>query len=109
MKIIVGIIAFISLYILWEVLKAVIVVIIKTALHLPTESKIEKENEDMDKDTIYANAPNKIKCKCLHCNQVVMIPKQYLNLTYRGPQTSKCPNCDWKMRKVKIIQEKGLG
>ena len=37
-----------------------------------------------------------------------MIPKQYLDLSYRGPQTSKCPNCDWKMRKVKIIQEWGL-
>ena len=56
----------------------------------------------------YKNAPDKIKCKCIECEKVVMIPKQYLDLSYRGPQTSKCPNCDWKMRKVKIIQEWGL-
>ena len=69
-----------------------------------TPSKPKKSKEE-----IHENAPNKIKCKCLECNQVVMIPKQYLNdLTYRGPQTSKCPNCDWKMRKVRIIQEWGL-
>lgn len=49
-------------------------------------------------------APNKIKCKCLEHDKVVMILNQYLDLSYRGPQISICPNCDWKMRKVKIIQ-----
>ena len=72
----------------------------------PSSTSKEK---DVEKDRIHRNAPNKIKCKCLECNQVVMVPKQYLNdLTYYGPQTAKCPNCDWKLRKVKIIQTWGL-
>ena len=62
-----------------------------------------------DKDAIRSQAPDKIKCRCMECGQVVMIPKQYLgDLSYYGPQTAKCPNCDWKMRKVKIIQTWGL-
>ena len=72
----------------------------------PSSTSKEKEEE---KDRIHRNAPNKIKCKCLECNQVVMVPRQYLrDLTYYGPQTAKCPNCDWKLRKVKIIQTWGL-
>ena len=60
-------------------------------------------------DEIYEQAPLEIKCKCMECNSIIYVPKQYLNdLTYRGPQTGKCPICDWKFRKVKIIQEWGL-
>ena len=47
----------------------------------------------------------KIKCMCLECKKVVYIPEEYLDTKHRGPQTSKCPNCGYKMRKVKIIQE----
>ena len=47
------------------------------------------------------------KCKCLECNQIVYIPTQYLERRY-GVQNSKCPNCGWKMTKVKIIQTWGI-
>ena len=49
----------------------------------------------------------KIKCQCLECKKVVYIPEEYLELRY-GVQTSKCPNCGWKITKVKIIQEWGI-
>ena len=58
---------------------------------------------------VYETAPANIQCRCMECNEIVMVPKQYLqDLTYRGPQTAKCPNCDWKWRKVRIIQTWGL-
>ena len=73
-----------------------------------SDSSEGSSSTSVSQNEIYKNAPNKIKCRCMECNQVVMIPKQYLNLARRGIQTAKCPNCDWKMRKVKIIQEWGL-
>lgn len=88
-----------------------IVVIFLIAIELLGEllgSSGASSTSTKEKDEVRLRAPNKIKCKCLECNQVVMIPKQYLDLSYRGPQTAKCPNCDWKMRKVKIIQTWGL-
>ena len=53
------------------------------------------------------NSMGSAKCLCLTCNEAVFIPTQYLERRY-GVQRSRCPNCDWKMRKVKIIQTWGI-
>ena len=52
-------------------------------------------------------AMGRAKCQCLSCNETVYIPTQYLERRY-GVQNSKCPNCDWKMTKVKIVQTWGI-
>ena len=87
----------------------IIILILLTIVLMSIGSNDSSARTSKNHDNIYDKAPHKIKCRCLECNEVVMVPKQYLNdLTYRGPQTAKCPNCDWKMTKVKIIQEWGL-
>ena len=58
------------------------------------------------KDDVW-NTMGRVKCQCLSCNQTVYIPTQYLERRY-GVQNSKCPNCGWKMTKVKIIQTWGI-
>ena len=52
-------------------------------------------------------AMGRAKCQCLACNEMVYIPTQYLERKY-GVQNSKCPNCGWKMTKVKIVQTWGI-
>ena len=68
-----------------------------------TTNHDEKTTSDKDVWSTMGRA----QCQCLTCQKIVYIPTQYLERRY-GVQNSKCPNCGWKMTKVKIVQTWGI-